>query len=263
MGNCELSVCEGPTVLVVADTEAVRRSVPELLVKEGYSVTTASDGLAGVECLYRNVPDVILIDFEMPVMRGFEMFQALSMEQQLSSIILAITPPPMENQDQGLNAWADDYLAKPFEESELIARVRAGLRMALLKKKLATARKLVLNAVNRPPEDPRGIIEEQRPGAGVRQVAGVTHQIYDQLKFIQANLPTLRVYARVIGDGSEHMLKLARLVLGPDKDVQVEAIEMLAWMQKIKLANSREEIEATVAQICESIGCIAAIVKTL
>jgi CheY-like chemotaxis protein len=260
MGNCELSVCEGPTVLVVADTEAVRRSVPELLVKEGYSVTTASDGFAGVECLCRNVPDVILIDFEMPVMRGLEVFQALSTEQQLSSIILAITQPPIENQDQSLNAWADDYLVKPFAANELIARVRAGLRTALLKKKLAAARNLAPDAVNRPPEDPRGINEEQRPG--VRQDAGVTHRIYDQLKFIQSKLPTLRVYARVIGDGSDHLLKLARLVLGTDKDVQVEANEILAWMQKMKLANSRQEIEAAVAEICESIGCISAIVKT-
>jgi DNA-binding response OmpR family regulator len=263
MSKCEFSPGEKPTVLVVDDSKVVRQYVEALLVREGYCVATAPDGFAGLECIYRNVPDVILLDVEMPGMSGIDVLELLKTEQQLSSIILFTTQSSMENRVQGLNMGADDYITKPFAESELLARVRAGSRTALLKKELAYARNHAQDAMNKSHEAQRWMIEEQNHAAVERLAADIAHQINNPLGFIQGNLHTLSVYARTLADGSDRMLKMAELLLGADKGVQDEAIEILAWMKKVKLVNIRQDIEPIIAETYGGVEYIASIVNSL
>jgi signal transduction histidine kinase len=67
----------------------------------------------------------------------------------------------------------------------------------------------------------------------------------------------------MLADGSDRMLKMAELLLGADEGVQDEAIEILAWMIKVKLANIRQYIESIIAETCEGIEHIASIVNSL
>ncbi len=254
---------ERPTVLIVDDSKVVRQYVEELLVKEGYDVSTAVDGFSGLESINRNAPDVILLDVEMPGMSGIEVLDVLSSEQQLSSIILFTTQSSLESRVKGLNMGADDYVVKPFEESELLARVRAGWRTAQLKKELASARNHALDTLQSLREAQRRLIEEQKLAAVTRLAAGIGHQISNPLGFVQSNLQALTVYARKLAEGSNRMLKMADLLCDTDAGMQDEAAEMFDWMNKVKLANINRDIEPLIDATSEGVERIASIVNSL
>jgi two-component system NtrC family sensor kinase len=263
MENCHYLPGEKPTVLIVDDSKAVRIYVEEILGKEGYSVSTACDGFSGLESINRDHPDVILLDVEMPGMNGLEVLDVLRADQQLSSIILFTTLSSLENRVQGLNMGADDYIAKPFAESELLARVRAGLRTALLKKELASARNRAQDALERLNVAQKRIISEQKLVAVAGLAAGVAHQINNPLGFIQSNLNTLLVYLRKMVEGSDLMLKMSVLLREAECGFQNEVDEMLDWMMNAKLDYIRRDIEPLIAETREGGERIASIVRSL
>jgi DNA-binding response OmpR family regulator len=263
MSKCDFSPREKPTVLIVDDSKAVRQYVEELLVKEGYCVATAPNGITGLECINRNSPDVILLDVEMPGMSGIDVLDVLNAEQQLASIILFTTQSSLETRVKGLNMGADDYIAKPFEENELLARVRAACRTALLKKELASSRNQALDTLKSLRETQRRIAEDHKHVTIARLAAGVAHRINDPLEFVKSNLHTLSVYSRILADGSERVLKMVGQLCETDARVQYEVVELIGWMKKMKLANIRQDIEPLLAETSEGVERIASIVNSL
>jgi two-component system NtrC family sensor kinase len=120
-----------------------------------------------------------------------------------------------------------------------------------------------LDALDKMHEAQSRIIEEQKLAAVARLAAGVAHEINNPLGFIQSNLHTLSVYARILADGSDRMLKMAVLLLDADAGVRNEAAEIVDWMKKVKLTRIRQDIEPLIAETCEGIGRIASIVNSL
>lgn len=263
MGKCEFSPGEKPSVLVVDASKAIRRYLEELLAREGYCVATATDGFAGLECIYRNVPDVVLLDVEMPGMSDIDLQELLKTEQQLSSVILFTTKLSLGKRLQVMNIGAGDYITKPFAESELLARVRSSWRTALLKKELACARNHTQVALNRLRDAQRRTVEEQKLVAIAGLAVDVAHQINNPLGIIQGNLHNLLAYARILADGSDRMLRMADLLLDVDKGVQDEVIEILDWMKKVKLASIRQDMEPIITETCGYVEYITSIVNSL
>jgi signal transduction histidine kinase len=124
----------------------------------------------------------------------------------------------------------------------------------------AYAWNLALDALDRLHEDQGRMIEEQKLVAVARLAA---HEINNPLGFIQSNLHTLSIYARILADGSDRMLKMAVLLLDADAGVRDEAAEIVDWMKKVKLARIRQDIEPLIAETSEGIGRIASIVNSL
>jgi len=120
-----------------------------------------------------------------------------------------------------------------------------------------------LDALDKLHEAQRRIIEEEKLVAVARLAASVAHEINNPLGFMQSNLHTLSVYARILADGSDRMLKIAVLLLDADAGVQDEASEIVDWMKKVKLARIRQDIEPLIAETCEGIERIASIVNSL
>jgi signal transduction histidine kinase len=127
----------------------------------------------------------------------------------------------------------------------------------------AYARNLALDALDRLHEGQGRIIEEQKLVAVARLAAGVAHEINNPLGFIQSNLHTLSIYARILADGSDRMLKIAVLLLDADAGDRDEAAEIVDWMKKVKLARIRQDIEPLITETSEGIGRIASIVNSL
>jgi two-component system NtrC family sensor kinase len=120
-----------------------------------------------------------------------------------------------------------------------------------------------LDALDKLHEAQSRIIEEEKLVAVARLAAGVAHEINNPLGFMQSNLHTLSVYARILADGSDRMLRMAVLLLEADTGVQVEAAEIVDWMKKVKLAMIRQDIEPLINETCEGIGRITSIVNSL
>jgi cellulose synthase/poly-beta-1,6-N-acetylglucosamine synthase-like glycosyltransferase/CheY-like chemotaxis protein len=115
------------SVLVVDDEERIRKMMALTLGRIGFEVTVTSDGAEALECARRAAPDLILSDVMMPGMDGLEMLRQLRSDPLTRAIpvILLTGCNAPEDVVAGLGLGADDYLAKPFDMAELLARVRA------------------------------------------------------------------------------------------------------------------------------------------
>jgi len=120
------------TVLVVDDDPDVARFVEVNLRSAGYSVTVASDGQEAIERAIEIRPDLVLLDVMMPKLDGFEVAQRLRRDQRTSSCSIIMLTAKALSADKvlGLSSGADDYIIKPFDPVELLARVKTTLRRA-------------------------------------------------------------------------------------------------------------------------------------
>jgi two-component system response regulator QseB len=114
-------------VLVVDDEPDILAVLRATLAAEGFDVVVAQDALAGLRAAYQHHPDAILLDVMMPKVDGFEACRRLR-EMTDVPIIFVTAKGTIEDIVKGLSLGADDYLVKPFDLSELAARVRALLR---------------------------------------------------------------------------------------------------------------------------------------
>jgi two-component system response regulator MprA len=119
-------------VLVVDDEPAVRDSLARSLRFEGYEVVVANDGIAALDAVRTDNPDLVVLDVMMPRMDGLEACRLLRTDQQTLPVLMLTARDSVGDRVAGLDAGADDYLVKPFALQELLARVRALLRRSLL-----------------------------------------------------------------------------------------------------------------------------------
>jgi chemosensory pili system protein ChpA (sensor histidine kinase/response regulator) len=115
-----------PTVMVVDDSLTVRRITGRLLAREGYAVVEARDGVEALEKLQTAVPDVMLLDIEMPRMDGFELTRRLRGDGRFRQlpIIMITSRTADKHRTLALELGVNVYLGKPYQEEELLARIR-------------------------------------------------------------------------------------------------------------------------------------------
>ena len=114
-------------VLLVDDEEALRASLSYALIKEGYQVTTAADGQSALKLFHKQVPDVIILDLMLPGIDGMELCWRIRAFSKVPILMLTAKDQPIDKV-WGLEAGADDYITKPFNTRELLARIKAVLR---------------------------------------------------------------------------------------------------------------------------------------
>jgi two-component system response regulator MprA len=115
-------------VLVVDDDSAVRRSLSTALGRDGYEVLAAEGGNAALDHLVAASVDAIVLDVAMPEPNGLEVCRRLRARGDRTPILMLTARDLVDDRVAGLDAGADDYLAKPFALAELRARLRALLR---------------------------------------------------------------------------------------------------------------------------------------
>jgi two-component system response regulator MprA len=115
-------------LVIVDDETAVQDSLSRTLRFEGYTVSVAGDGAAGLTMIRDEAPDGVLLDVTMPVLGGLETCRVLRAEGNTVPILMLTARTTVTDRVAGLDAGADDYLVKPFALQELLARVRALLR---------------------------------------------------------------------------------------------------------------------------------------
>ena len=115
------------SVLIVEDDKHIRELLQMYLEKEGYAVTLAEDGGQGMEKFRAIHPDLVLLDVMMPVMDGWAVCKAIRAESA-TPVIMLTAKSETDDKVAGLKSGADDYITKPFEMKEVLARIEAVLR---------------------------------------------------------------------------------------------------------------------------------------
>ena len=133
------------TILVVDDNEANVELLDAYLTAYGYDVITAMDGESGLEKTYAEMPDLLLLDIMMPGLSGYEVCKRLKEDEKTRFIpIVMITAlTEMDDKIKGLDVGADDFLSKPFNKLELMARVRSLLRLKTLHDELESSEDII------------------------------------------------------------------------------------------------------------------------
>jgi PAS domain S-box-containing protein len=126
-------------ILLADDNADMRDYVKRLLVTQGYEVETVGDGVAALASIDRHLPDLVLTDVMMPRLDGLGLLRSLRDDSRTREIpiILLSARAGEESRIQGLEAGADDYLIKPFSARELLARVKATLKLAQMRQEVA------------------------------------------------------------------------------------------------------------------------------
>ena len=115
------------SVLIVEDDRNIAELLQMYLEKEGYAVTVALDGGQGLSKFRAIRPDLVLLDVMMPVMDGWAVCRAIR-EESATPVIMLTAKSETDDKVHGLKAGADDYITKPFEMKEVLARIEAVLR---------------------------------------------------------------------------------------------------------------------------------------
>jgi two-component system, OmpR family, response regulator MprA len=179
-------------LLVVDDDRAVRDALRRVLTLAGYEVQSADGGAEAIEAVVQSVPDAVVLDVGMPDIDGLEVCRRLRRLGNRVPILMLTARVEIEDRVAGLDAGADDYLVKPFDNDELKARLRALLRRTL------------------PEGDPDELsfaeltLDRSRHGASVDgRVAELTRTEYQLLELFMRNPRTVLtqsvIYDRVWG----------------------------------------------------------------
>ena len=134
---------EQASILIVDDDSRVRTFLKNLLESKGYKVMWATDGQQALDRVEENRPDLVLLDVIMPRLGGLDVLRVLKSpeERQFLPVILLTGDTDLETRLQGLKLGADDYLIKPADSREVLARIEALLRIKRLQDQIAGSRR--------------------------------------------------------------------------------------------------------------------------
>lgn len=134
-------------VLIVEDDPHISELISLYIEKEGFQAICAEDGEIGLSLYFDNSPDFIILDIMLPEMDGWEVCQAIRRDNPDIPIIMLTGKGESYDKIRGLTIGADDYIVKPFDPNELIARVKAVMRRtnSINLKELITLPDLVIN----------------------------------------------------------------------------------------------------------------------
>lgn len=125
---------QSKTILVVEDDSFIRTLLDRQLSTVGYNVTTARNGLESIEFVTKNVPDLIIMDLEMPEMGGLEAIQEIRKQYNSANLPIIVLSSERSKKEWtiALKAGANDFVPKPYDKNELFARITTNLRVAFL-----------------------------------------------------------------------------------------------------------------------------------
>jgi signal transduction histidine kinase len=235
------------TVLVVDDTTEVRLLLGELL-RDEYRVIYARDGREGMEVALREVPDLIISDVMMPHVDGQAFCRLIKEDASTSHIpfVMLTAKADLSMKIGGLNCGADDYLTKPFEESELKARVRSLLRLRGMHQDLDRRNRELRSAYNDLRDLQNQLVQSEKMSSLGQLIAGLAHEINNSINAVYNGI-------RPLAATIKRVEKLVEPPAEPESEPSSPArTEIQAAFQKILTLAS--VVEAGAARTARIIG---------
>lgn len=221
---------EKSLILLVDDTQANLRLLSHVLKKEGYNYLEATNGLEAIELAEKHEPDLILLDIMMPGLDGFEVIKRIKKIDLLSDVPIIFLSSLTETDDkvQGFKYGGVDYITKPFQKEETLARIRTHLKIRFLQKqlndriKVLRDREVQLSRLNQKKDDLVRMVSHdiKNPLTGI---IGLVKLMRDSDK-ISAEEQTQML--SVIEESGTNLLNLVREVLDRESNkMETEEIE--------------------------------------
>jgi len=207
-------------ILVVDDDLTVQLVLKNLLTSQGHEVAIANNGEEALRQVKLFHPDLIICDWIMPRLDGLEVCQQVKADPELATtfIILLTMRDQITDRVQGLDAGADEFISKPIDMEELLARVRAGLRSRQLTQQLS-------QALRQLQQTQAQLVQTEKMASLWQLVAGLAHELNNPVTFIYSNLSYAERY-------TQDLIELLNLYQGitpnppPDVIDKIETVDL-------------------------------------
>jgi two-component system cell cycle response regulator len=248
-------------ILVVDDNALNCELLEAMLIPQGYQVEQAISGTAALDLAERVRPDMILLDVAMPEMDGFEVARRLRQREstRIIPIVMVTALGELEHRLRGLESGADDYLAKPITQAELLARVQSSLRLSYLRRQVDERQKLewILGDTSDGIliVDATGRVREASPSA--RRMLGLDKKV-DRLEAAWGSLsgaPEDLVAAIAAGEPRDFVLEreapalFLRAILRPVRDPEGGATGAVLSLRNITRESLEHKLEQDVLSL--------------
>lgn len=219
-------------ILLIDDSEAQSNQIREALQRLGYEVARAASGITGLHLARTTAPDLVLLDVVMADIDGFAVCRWLKMNAETREIpvIMLTVRSALADRVEGLNIGADDYLAKPFEDEELEARIFAALRVkaahAELRERNQQLESMLHNVEALASTDPlTGLFNRRRFADVLKREFAVTKRYRNTLSCLLLDLDHFKsINDRFGHDAGDQVLKeVARRITGSLREVDLAA----------------------------------------
>ena len=220
---------EAELILVVDDTPANLDVISEALTDAGYEVAIALDGERALKQVQYTLPSLILLDVMMPGINGFETCRRLKADAATKDIPVMFMTALSDTADKikGFQLGAVDYITKPFEEMEVLARVNTHIKLRNLNKELeqrvADRTAELTAALTQVKQSQLQLIQSEKMSALGNLVAGVAHEINNPVGFIYGNIKELNL---AIKDIVRHLRLYQQECPNPGKDIEIHAADI-------------------------------------
>lgn len=194
------------TILICDDEKDIRSALRIYLTQDGYRVLEAQDGREAQEVLAQNTVHLMLLDVMMPIMDGFTLLESIRPENHVPVILLTAKGED-EDKIRGLNLGADDYVTKPFNAMELLARVRAVLRRYDIREEEKAGTVISIGGIE--------LDDEKKTVTCEGAIINVTPKEYDILRLLMQNP------GKVFSSRDIYELVWKDIPIGPESTVAV------------------------------------------
>jgi signal transduction histidine kinase len=239
-------------ILIVDDTPTNLDVISEALSDAGFTVAIATSGERALQQLERRIPDLILLDVMMPGIDGFETCQKIKANPRTSNvpIIFMTALTDVESKVQGFGLGAVDYVTKPFQEQEVLARVKTHLQLRHLTQNLEQQVEQKLAELQ---STQIQLLQQEKMSALGNLMAGVAHEINNPIGFVDGN----------IKHAEEYVKDLLRLLDVYEQEYPQPTHRLDQVIEEIDLPFLREDLPKLVDSIQEGVQRIRNISTSL